>query len=107
MPENKIITIASPEDFEQQVLKAKGTVLVDFWAAWCGPCRMVAPVLESVAADTPDLKVAKVNVDERSELAARYGVMSIPTLLLFQDGQQVNQSVGALNKQQLLAFLGK
>lgn len=78
-------------DFEAEVLKSDKTVLVDFWAVWCGPCRMLSPVVDQVAEENPDIKVCKVNVDEEQQLAIKYGVMSIPTLLVFKGGELVNQ----------------
>ena len=92
-------------DFNSVVKESSKTVLVDFWASWCGPCRMIAPVLEEVAAERPDVKVCKVNVDEEQELAMSYGVSSIPTLLVFKNGQVVKQSVGAIPKQKILEML--
>ena len=92
-------------DFDSVVKQSAKTVLVDFWASWCGPCRMIAPVLEEVAAERPDVKVCKVNVDEEQELAMSYGVSSIPTLLVFKNGQVVKQSVGAIPKQKILEML--
>ena len=92
-------------DFDSVVKQSSKTVLVDFWASWCGPCRMIAPVLEEVAAERPDVKVCKVNVDEEQELAISYGVSSIPTLLVFKNGQVVKQSVGAIPKQKILDML--
>ena len=92
-------------DFDSVVRQSSKTVLVDFWASWCGPCRMIAPVLEEVAAERPDVKVCKVNVDEEQELAISYGVSSIPTLLVFKNGQVVKQSVGAIPKQKILEML--
>ena len=80
-------------------------VLLDFWASWCGPCRMVAPVLEEIAAERSDIKVGKINVDQEPELAAQFGVMSIPTLVVMKDGRIVNQAVGARPKAQILAML--
>ena len=93
------------EDFEKTVLQAKGRVLVDFWASWCGPCMKIGPEVEALAEELPDLTVCKVNVDEATELAIRYGVTSIPTLLLFENGQPVNQIVGFYTKDQLLKKL--
>ncbi|MEE1199622.1 MAG: thioredoxin, partial [Christensenellales bacterium] len=77
-------------DFQQEVLESKTTVLVDFWASWCGPCRMLTPILEELAAENPQVKVCKVNIDEEPELASAYQVMSIPTLIVFKDGKAVN-----------------
>ncbi len=93
------------ETFENEVLKSDKTVLLDFWASWCGPCRMIAPFLDEIAQEREDIKVCKVDVDEEPELAARYQVVSIPTLLVIQDGKIVNQSLGAKPKEQILAML--
>lgn len=92
-------------NFVNEVLEAKGTVLVDFWATWCGPCRMQAPILEAFAGEHPEVKVGKVNVDENPELASRFGVMSIPTLVVVKNGQITNRSVGARPKAQILELL--
>jgi thioredoxin 1 len=93
------------ESFEKIIAQNGKTVLVDFWATWCGPCRMIAPVLEEVAKERPDVTVCKVDVDEERELALEYGVSSIPTLLVFRDGKVVNQSIGAIPKERILAML--
>jgi thioredoxin 1 len=90
-------------NFEAEVLKFPGAVLVDFWAEWCGPCRMVLPIVEEIAVELQGkAKVCKVNVDEAQDLAARYNVMSIPTLIIFKNGEPVEEMVGALPKQALL-----
>ena len=92
-------------NFQEEVLNSEVPVLVDFWAPWCGPCRMVAPILDEIAGERSDIKVAKINVDEEMELAAQFRVASIPTLLVFKNGEVVNQSVGARPKKDILALL--
>ena len=92
-------------DFETEVLKSDKTVLVDFCAVWCGPCRMLSPVVDQVAEENPNIKVCKVNVDEEQQLAIKYGVMSIPTLLVFKGGELVNQSVGVIPKEEVLNLI--
>lgn len=93
------------ETFEQEVLRPDVPVIVDFWASWCGPCRMLAPILDQVASERPDVKIAKINVDEQMELASRFGIVSIPTLIVFKDGQPVNKSMGVKPKADILAML--
>ena len=92
-------------NFESEVLHSDKPVLVDFWASWCGPCRMVGPVIEEIANERSDIKVCKVNVDEESNLAARFQIMSIPTLMVFKNGKIANQALGAMPKNQILALL--
>ncbi len=92
-------------NFQNEVLSAEKPVLLDFWAPWCGPCRMVGPIVEEIAAERGDIKVGKVNVDEQPELAGQFGVMSIPTLVVMKDGKVTNQAVGARPKAQILAML--
>ncbi|HOX89431.1 MAG TPA: thioredoxin TrxA [Burkholderiaceae bacterium] len=100
------IKYVSDDSFEQDVLKAEGIVLVDYWAEWCGPCRMIAPILDEVAEGyAGKLTVAKVNVDENQATPAKYGIRGIPTLMLFKGGEVVGTKVGALSKSQLTAFI--
>ncbi len=99
-----VITITN-ENFENQVLKAEKPVLLDFWASWCGPCRMVSPIVDEIASERADIVVGKVNVDEQPTLAAKFGVMSIPTLVVLKDGKIVNQAVGARPKAQIISML--
>lgn len=100
-----VVTITK-ENFEQEVLQSEKPVLLDFWASWCGPCRMLSPVVDEVAEERTDVKVGKVNVDEQPELAGQFGVMSIPTLLVFEQGKLVRQAVGARPKASVLDLLG-
>ena len=94
------------DNFKQEVLEADVPVLVDFWAEWCGPCQMVLPIVEELAGEVKDAKICKVNVDEQMELAKEFRVMSIPTLMVFKDGQKVKSEVGAKSKDELKAMLG-
>ncbi len=99
------ITLTS-ENFEAEVLKSDKPVLVDFWADWCGPCKMLAPVIAQIAEENADkLKVGKINVDDEPELAQQYGIVSIPTVILFKDGAESKKSIGLVPKENLLAML--
>ena len=100
-----VVTITK-ENFAQEVLQSTKPVLLDFWASWCGPCRMLSPIVDEVAEERTDVKVGKVNVDEQPELAGQFGVMSIPTLLVFEQGKLVRQAVGARPKASVLDLLG-
>ena len=93
------------KNFRQEVLESDKPVLLDFWAPWCGPCRMVVPMVEAIAEERPDIKVGKVNIDEEFELARQFGVMTIPTLVVLKNGQVVRQVSGARPKQQILELL--
>ena len=99
-----VITLTA-ENFEQEVLKSDIPVLVDFWAPWCMPCRMLSPVIDDIAKDATTFKVGKINVDEQGELAQQYGIMSIPTLIIFRDGKVSNQTMGVQPKQAILEML--
>ena len=99
-----VVTITK-DNFQQEVLDSQKTVLVDFWATWCGPCRMLSPVVDEIAQENDGVKVGKINVDEQPELASQFGVMSIPTLMVFRDGKPVNTSVGVVPKAKILSML--
>ena len=92
-------------NFNQEVLNSDKPILMDFWAPWCGPCRMVVPLVEEIAKERSDIKVVKINVDEEQDLAMQFGVMSIPTLVVMKNGKIVNQATGARPKAQILAML--
>lgn len=93
------------DNFEQEVLKSDKKVLVDFWASWCGPCRMLSPIIDEIAKETDKVKVGKVNVDEESDLATQFAVMSIPTLILFENGKAIKQIVGVQSKTAILNMI--
>lgn len=93
------------DNFEQEVLKSDKKVLVDFWASWCGPCRMLSPIIDEIAKETDKVKVGKVNVDEESDLATQFAVMSIPTIILFENGKPIKQVVGVQSKTAILNMI--
>lgn len=99
------VTNITKTNFIQEVVHSDRPVLLDFWAPWCGPCRMVAPVLDEIAGERPDIKIGKVNVDEQPELAGQFGIMSIPTLMVMKEGRIVEQAMGARPKNQILGML--
>ena len=94
--------VITSENFEEEVIKSDKPVLLDFWAPWCGPCKMLSPVVDKVAEENEDIKVGKVNVDDNEDLAMKFKTMSIPTLIVFKDGAEVNRSVGVISKSQIL-----
>ncbi len=92
-------------NFEEEVVNSDKKVLIDFWASWCGPCRMVAPIVDEISDERTDIKVGKVNVDEEQELTMRFGITSIPTLIVFENGEEINRIVGARPKEAILEIL--
>ena len=98
------VKVINKENFEENVLKNEKAVVVDFWAPWCGPCKMLSPVVDQVAEEVEDVVFAKVNVDEEKELASRYGIMSIPALVLFKDGKAVDSMIGFRPKERVVEF---
>lgn len=92
------------ENFTEEVLKSEKPVLVDFWASWCGPCMMLSPVIKEIAEENPEIKVGKVNVDEQGELAQQFGIVNIPTVILFKDGREVQKSIGFVPKEKLVSL---
>lgn len=99
-----VLTITK-ENFQEEVMKSEKPVLLDFWASWCGPCRMVSPTVDEIAEEMPEIKVGKVNVDEQQELASSFNVMSIPTLIVMENGKVVDQAVGVRPKRQIISML--
>ena len=99
------VMTVTKENFQEEVMQAGCPVLLDFWATWCGPCRMVSPIVDEIGAEVTGAKVGKVNVDEQPELAERFGVETIPTLLVFKGGQVADRSVGLVSPQEILALV--
>lgn len=99
-----VVTVTR-ENFQKEVIESKKPVLLDFWASWCGPCRMVSPMIDEIAGERPEVKVGKINVDEQRELASAFQVMSIPTIVVMKDGKVTAQAVGARPKNQIMTML--
>ena len=99
------VTVITKENFTKEVLESEKAVLLDFWASWCGPCRMVSPIIDEIAEEYPEIKVGKVNVDEEDELAQKFGIISIPSIFVVKDGKIVNQTVGAVPKNKILELM--
>ena len=100
-----MITTITKENFEHEILKADKPVLVDFWASWCGPCRMLGPTIDEIAEEHPEIKVCKINIDDEAELAIRHGVMSVPTLMIFRNGEIAQTAIGVRPKEEILDLL--
>ena len=100
-----MITTITKDNFENEIIKADKPVLVDFWASWCGPCRMLSPTIDEIAEEHPEIKVCKINIDDEAELAIRHGVMSVPTLMLFKNGEIAQTAVGVRPKDEILDLL--
>ena len=100
-----MITTITKDNFENEILKADKPVLVDFWASWCGPCRMLSPTIDEIAEEHPEIKVCKINIDDEAELAIRHGVMSVPTLMIFKNGEIAQTAVGVRPKDEILDLL--
>jgi thioredoxin 1 len=99
------VTVLNSKNFENEVLKSDKPVLVDFWAVWCGPCKMLSPVVDEIADEHPEIKVCKVNVDDEAELSVKYGIQAIPTLMVFENGELKNRSVGVIPKEDILKLI--
>ena len=99
------VIVINKDNFQTEVIESEKPVLLDFWASWCGPCRMLSPIVDEIAEEHPEIKVGKVNVDDEQELAAQFNVMSIPSLFVMKNGKVSNQSVGVIPKNQILALL--
>lgn len=100
-----MITTVTKDNFDKEITEATETVLVDFWAAWCMPCKMLSPIIDAVAEERKDVKICKINIDEEQELAIRFGIMSIPTVMVFKGGEVAGKSVGLVSKDDILAML--
>ena len=100
-----MITTITKDNFENEIVKADKPVLVDFWASWCGPCRMLSPTIDEIAEEHPEIKVSKINIDDEAELAIRHGVMSVPTLMIFKNGEIAQTAVGVRPKDEILDLL--
>lgn len=99
------VVVINKDNFQSEVIESEKPVLLDFWASWCGPCRMLSPIVDEIAEEHPEIKVGKVNVDEEQELATQFNVMSIPSLFVIKNGKVSNQSVGVIPKNQILELL--